>query len=149
MKTSYINCTSPNCRMTFRSLGSLKKHLSKDHCKMKKIKSQDYQCHKAKGIKQCCKEQLCTIADIKLLEHQDHDCEKIPRLDDNFNSHKIADSELDKKFKKKSWELSFDSETQDMGSQLPKEEQAHSLILLKLPEIIKPQSGIKLPSIFD
>ncbi|OMJ66011.1 hypothetical protein SteCoe_37293 [Stentor coeruleus] len=150
MKTSYISCTSPNCRRTFRCLGSLKKHLSTDHCKIKKSEPRGCRCHKIKGTEQFANEHLCTNTDVKLLEHQKHKCKKILKLDNNLNDQMIADSELNKGFIKSLWELASDSQTQDISLHLFfNTNQVQASNALKLPEINKPQSGIKLPSIFD
>lgn len=153
MKTSYISCTAPNCRKTFRNQDSLTKHLNEDHSDTENNALVGYRCRKCKrvlGTKQCLKEHLYTHTGQKPYKCTEPGCGKIFRQSSQLSYHKKVHAELKKYYLKNPGEIKT-NETEQVGDTDSSEifNEGTPFDPLKLPEINGPQDGIKLPNIFS
>ena len=99
MKTSYLSCTSADCRKTFRNQSSLDSHIQKEHSEGEGSTLIGYRCKKCKrvlGTKQSLKEHTYTHTGQKPYKCNEPGCGKIFRQSSQLSYHKKIHSEVKK-----------------------------------------------------
>lgn len=153
MKTSYLACTSLNCRKTFRNESSLRKHLIEDHSENEQNPTIGYRCKKCKrvlGTKQSLKEHFYTHTGQKPYRCNEPGCGKFFRQSSQLSYHKKIHTEVKRYFKDF---LDEDFKLETLGGNDKNQEKTFESKDISeaylLPQITCPQFDIKLPSIFS
>jgi hypothetical protein len=153
MKTTYLACTSSNCRKTFRNEASLQKHLSEDHSEFENNSIIGYRCKKCRrvlGSQQSLKEHFYTHTGQKPYKCNEPGCGKYFRQSSQLSYHKRIHREVKNYIKTASaqqpecfLEEMLDDSRYHLGNTgIPVE-------LCDLPPIGVPQVQVTLPNIFE
>ena len=153
MKTSYLSCTSPNCKKTFRNEVSFDKHLSEDHCEAENLPLLGYRCKKCRKVlqtKQSLQEHFYTHTGQKPYKCSLPGCGKYFRQSSQLSYHRRTHYEAIAHYKES---IAARIQNNLLSCFSPSLKLCEGIeiteVLYKLPKITSPQLNVKLPSIFS